>query len=340
MFTDPLNDGPHSLHQSASPVCQGASSREKLASPSASIGADINLASVDLNLLVALEALLQLRNVTHAGKRVGLSQPAMSRALARLRALFKDDLLVRTPRGLTLTIRGEQLLDRLPDALGLLRTLVSGRDVAELQSKRRVTVAMAEHQALVLLPQLLPRFLQKEPDLDLVVQGDLTQAERGLEDGSIDFMVGPRQEASSGFYGRTLYTDRMTCLLRHDHPALDNSWSRENFQELRPAVLAGTDAQVLPHLCDGIFNTIKLERIPLVISNLSLVPTMVANTDLALVLPSRAANLVAANSSLVLKELPGKIQETEVALLWHERCHRDPRHRWMRSEFAAAAGVI
>jgi DNA-binding transcriptional LysR family regulator len=337
MFIDPHIDGPRSLHLCSTPDTRTGYPSEKPGSPGHSTSAEINLASVDLNLLVALEALLQLRNVTHAGKRIGLSQPAMSRALSRLRALFQDDLLVRTPRGLTLTIRGEQLLDRLPDALGLLRTLVSGRDVGEPHVKSKITVAMPEHQAVVLLPQLLPRLLEKEPDLDLVLLADLTDAVRGLEVGSIDFMVGPPQEATSGFYTRTLYTDRTACLLREGHPALNYPLNKEAVGKLRPAVLAGGNNSDVLLAGGGVFNPHRQERPPLVVPNLSVAPSMIANTDLALMLPSRAAHAVAATSSLIVRELPGEWQETEVALLWHERCHRDPRHRWMRAQFAAAA---
>ena len=129
----------------------------------------INLASVDLNLLVALEALLQQRNVTYAGQSVGLSQPAMSRALARLRDMFNDELLVRTSTGLAPTARGEQLLAKLPPTMGSIREILASRGFRPEDTKSKIAVAMPEHQALVLLPRLLPRLRSRAPNLDIVV---------------------------------------------------------------------------------------------------------------------------------------------------------------------------
>lgn len=113
---------------------------------------DINLAGVDLNLLVALEALLERCNVTHAANAVGLSQPAMSRALSRLRGMFNDDLLVRTSSGYVRTIRGEQLHDRLPSALDAVRELIASRTSKAEIWPSAFRMAMPDHLALVLLP--------------------------------------------------------------------------------------------------------------------------------------------------------------------------------------------
>ncbi len=299
-------------------------------------GEAINLASVDLNLLVALEALLQLRNVTHAGKRVGLSQPAMSRALARLRAVFNDDLLVRTPRGLTLTIRAEQLLAKLPEALGLIREIISGRDLYAGKTRREINIVMPEHLSLVLLPVLMPRLLKMEPSLDLVVRTDLSGALQNLEDGSIDFAIGRMNHSPSGFYSRMLYSDKLACLLRRNHPALKQPWTKERFLQLRHATLSCGTEPGSQGIADVLGNQIHSNHEPLVVPGLTVARLMVAQTDLALVLPYRAARSVS-SASLVVMELPEEFLQAEVALIWHERCHRDPRHRWMRNEFAAAA---
>lgn len=303
------------------------------------VSANVNLASVDLNLLVALEALLQVRNVTHAGKRIGLSQPAMSRALSRLRALFKDDLLVKTARGLTLTLRGEQLLANLPEAMDLLRALVSGRDATQ-PYLRKISIALSEHQLVVLLPELLPRLLNRDPDLDVVLRNDLSGALRGLEEGTIDFAVGQLSNSPSGFYTRTLYTDKLACILRQGHPVLKQQWTREIFLELRHAILAGSIDLDPQAISDGICNQQLWDSAPLPVACLTAAPLMVAQTDLVLVLPYRAAMRVASSSSLTVKDLPDNFAASEIALIWHERSHRDPRHRWMRAEFAAAAAAV
>ncbi|MFC7556304.1 LysR family transcriptional regulator [Pseudoroseomonas wenyumeiae] len=119
--------------------------------------AEINLAAFDLNLLVALDALLECRNVTHAGHRVGLSQPAMSRSLARLRGMLGDDLLVRSSTGLVPTPRAERLASALPPILAQIRELLGSRSLAPEDWRSKITLAMPDHQALVLLSRLLPR---------------------------------------------------------------------------------------------------------------------------------------------------------------------------------------
>ncbi len=130
-------------------------------------------------------------------------------ALARLRGMFNDDLLVRTSAGPTLTARGEQLRARLPSALGVIREILVSRSFSPEEAKSKVTVAMPEHQALVLLPRLLPRLRSRAPNLDLVVSPLLAGSLKRLESGEIDLAVGQVDGTPSGFFRRTLYTDRV-----------------------------------------------------------------------------------------------------------------------------------
>lgn len=123
----------------------------------------VNLAGVDLNLLVALEALLKERNVTLAGARIGLSQPAMSRALGRLRVLFGDDLLVRSSSGLVLTRRAERLAVELPLAMTGLRALIGSAGNGQEIVRTKLTLAMPDHQSLVLLSRLVDRLQPRAP---------------------------------------------------------------------------------------------------------------------------------------------------------------------------------
>ncbi len=304
----------------------------------ASAGADVNLASVDLNLLVALDALLHYRNVTHAGRRVGLSQPAMSRALSRLRALFSDELLVRTPRGLTLTRRAEQLLERLPEALGLIRQLISARSLGIDDGRCELKIAMSEFQSVALLPRLLPPLVRREPSLDVILRTDLSQAMRELEEGTIDLAIGQMNDTRSGFYSRMLYSDRLVCLLRRGHPVLDRAWTTKAILELRHAAIACGDEQDMTGIRDAPMRMKSPQQDPLVIPNLTMVPVMLEQTDLALLLPRQTAQAIA-NESLVVVELPEDFQPEplSVSLIWHERCHRDQHHRHIRAEIAAAA---
>ncbi|WP_304608568.1 LysR family transcriptional regulator [Inquilinus sp. Marseille-Q2685] len=297
----------------------------------------MNLASVDLNLLVALEALLQFRNVTHAAQHVGQSQPAMSRALARLRGMFNDDLLVRTSTGLAPTPRGERLAELLPSVLGAIREIVTSRSFAPGEWRSKVTMAMPDHQSLVLLPRLLPRLRERAPHLDVVTDPLLAGALRRLEQGEIDLAVGQIGDTPPGYFRRSLYADRFACLLRRDHPALAQDWTIERFSTLRHAVIASGAEDGFGQVYDGLAKLDLPDRDPILVPNMLTAPAMIAETDLVLTVPHRVATRVAAMLPLAVVDPPLELPAYEVALIWHERRHRDPDHSWLRGEIAAAA---
>lgn len=306
-----------------------------LPAPAGGRGA-INLAAFDLNLLVALEALLQHRNVTHAGQQVGLSQPAMSRALARLRGMLNDELLVRGATGLVPTPRAERLATVLPPLLAQIRELLGSRSFAPEEWRSRITLAMADHQALLLLSRLLPRLREKAPQLDLVVESVLAGALRRLEQGEIDFAIGQIQDMPAGTYRRKLYDDRFVCLLRQDHPALSAPWTPEHFAALRHAVIAPGAEEGFGQVYDSLARLPLPDRDPVLVPNAMTAPMLVAETDLVLTLPHRVAQRLAAMLPLRVMEPPLALPPCEVFLIWHERRHRDAAHRWLRSQIAAA----
>lgn len=323
----------------ADPVGDGAATAGRAAlgkSEGAGRVGGINLASVDLNLLVALEALLQQRNVTYAGQSVGLSQPAMSRALARLRDMFNDELLVRTSTGLAPTARGEQLLAKLPPTMGSIREILTSRGFRPEDTKSKIAVAMPEHQALVLLPRLLPRLRSRAPHLDIVVNPLLAGTLRHLENGETDLALGQVDDTPPGFFRRTLYTDRFACLLRRDHPSLQQDWTAELFRTLRHAVIAPSSGSGFGQVYDPLAKLRLPDQDPLTVPNMMMAPMMVAETDLVLTVPRRVAMRAAAMLPLAVMELPIECPSYEVSMIWHERSHRDHEHGWMRSEMAAA----
>jgi DNA-binding transcriptional LysR family regulator len=299
-------------------------------------GAEINLAAFDLNLLVALDALLECRNVTHAGQRVGLSQPAMSRSLARLRGMLKDDLLVRSSTGMVPTPRAERLADALPPVMAQIRELLDSRSFAPGECRSRVTLAMSDHQALVLLPRLLPRVQERAPNLDVVADSSLAGALKRLEQGEIDFAIGQLHDTPSGTYQRKLYSDRFACLVRRDHPALSQPWTPDSFAALRHAVIAPGSEDGFGKIYDSLARLHLPDRDPVLVPNAMTAPMMIAETDLALTVPHRVATRLAEMLPLRVMEVPVELPPYEVCLIWHERRHRDPENRWMRGEIAAA----
>ncbi|OWK25363.1 transcriptional regulator [Rhizobium yanglingense] len=295
-----------------------------------------NLASVDLNLLVDLEALLQYRNITYAAQHVGRSQPAMSRALSRLRGMFNDDLLVRGSSGLVPTLMAERLVQMLPSVLDAIRQTVNC-SVAPREWRWKVTMAMPDHQALVLLPRLLPRLRERAPHLEMVTDPLLAGALRRLEQGEIDLAVGQIGAAPPGYLRRRLYADRFACLMRHDHPVLEQEWTIETFGALRHVAVASESNDRFDQIYDGLAKLGVPDCDPMVVSNVLTAAVVIAATDLVLIVPNRIAIRLAAMLPLAVVDPPIEPTPYEVALIWHERCHRDPEHCWLRREIAAAA---
>lgn len=298
----------------------------------------VNLASLDLNLLVALEVLLEHRNVTHAAQRVGLSQPAMSRALSRLRSMFKDDLLVRSSAGLVHTPRGAELHARLPAALRAIRHLMADRPGPATPWPSPLRIAMPDHQAFVLLPHLLLHLDAEDGQPDVMLE-PLPHASRRLETGEIEFALGEIGFASPGFFQRLLYSDRYACLLRRGHPALAADWTAEVFYAQRHlAVDPGTGSGA-----DRIFDPLSRllpDRDRLVMPNIMSAPMLVAESDFVLTVPRRAAIKMATMLPLTVMELPVPVEPYRMTLLWHERSHRQSAHVLLRAEIAAATARL
>ena len=301
----------------------------------------VNLAGVDLNLLVALEALLAERNVTHAADRVGLSQPAMSRALGRLRGLFDDELLVRSSAGLVPTVRSEQLAVELPEALNMLRNLLTSRETAPGSWEATVNIDLPDHQALDLLPRLLPRLRETAPGVTVVTAPLGTRTLRGLESGAVDLAVGQLTTTPFGFYRRTILTDQFVCLLRADHPALHPALrggtpEAERLAGLRHVVIAPPALEEPGLVYDAVAMLEVPDPSPVAVQNTMAAAMLVAETDMVLTIPRRTATRIARMLPLAVTAPPAPLPAYELSLVWHERLHRDSNYAWLRGELAAS----
>jgi DNA-binding transcriptional LysR family regulator len=297
----------------------------------------VNLAGIDLNLLVSLEALLAERNVTHAANRVGLSQPAMSRALARLRGLFDDELLVRSSSGLVPTARSEQLAAELPDALNMLRNLLAPREITPGLWESTVNIDLPDHQALDLLPRLLPRLRAGAPGINIVTAPLGTRTLRGLESGAVDLAVGQLRSTPFGFYRRTILTDRFVCLLRADHPTLKGGApTAERLAGLRHIVIAPAALEETGLVYDAAAMLKVPDPNPIAVQNTMAAAMLAAETEMVLTIPRRTASRIARMLPLAIIDPPAPLPVYELSLVWHERLHRDPHYVWLRGELAAA----
>jgi DNA-binding transcriptional LysR family regulator len=298
-----------------------------------------HLAAVDLNLLPLLDALLTERHVTRAADAVGLSQPAASRALARLRLLFDDPLLVRSGRAWVLTARAETLRDPVRRALGLVHGAIAAPSRFDPSVARRtVRIASDDYSELVLLPGLLDRLSRTAPGIDVWVHPLHTTSAQPLLDGDADFVIMPLREGdrpAPGVRAEPLYSDRFVCVVKRGH-RLARKPTLDRFLAARHAFIAPRARRGGP-VDDALAARGKERRIALTVPHFLVMPFLVASSDLVLTLGERIARLYAKFLPLALFEPPLALPEFTIGLVWHEKDANDPALAWLREQIAAVA---
>jgi len=289
----------------------------------------VDLSGVDLNLLTLLEALFETRNVTRAGDRLDLSQPAASRALQRLRNAIGDPLFVRTPRGLIPTPRAEHLREPLARALAAVRDVIAPRAFDPKTATGAVRLAVPDVDAATLVPRLLAAFATAAPGLDIELSARSRDTLGLLAADHVDLALGVFDAAPAGFRRQRLYTDTMVCIVRRGHPVLKRGLTLERFAAMKHALITitGVGGGVVD---DALAAKGLARRIALRIPSFLAAPLVVARSDLVVTMPRHAATEFAALAPLALVEPPLKLAAFDVSQLWHERHHADPRHAWLR----------
>lgn len=296
-----------------------------------------HLYGLDLNLLLHLDALLAEQNVTRAAQRVGLTQSAMSRSLAKLREDLGDPLLVRSGRGMLRTPRAEALAPALSRSLRELEGLVLDRPTFDPRSATmRFTLCTADLMEALLLPDLIAHVSRHAPGIDLAVVRPDDQFERGLEDGSIDLVVGVRRDRVAAIVWRKLFHEDFVCLLRRGHPAARGELTLERFLALHHVLVTTGVAGVSP-VDDALARLGKTRRVALRVASFLVAPQVVAGSDLVVTHPARLARRAAASLPLVLRPSPLRLLGFDVQLGWHERRRRDAAHVWLRDAVVAVA---
>jgi DNA-binding transcriptional LysR family regulator len=293
---------------------------------------DVHFAELDLNLLRVLDALLETRSVTLAAHRLHLSPSATSHALGRLRESFGDALLVRSAGGLVPTLRAEALAGPVRAALGeLQRAVAMPLPFDPSTAARSFAVGSADYSDLVLLPAMLAHLAEHAKGIDLVARNAGPDPIEPLLRGEFDVVIGPDVAANDrpGVRARTLFADRFVCLVRRDHPAIATRWTAQRFAGLRHAFIAprGRPGGVV----DTALAALGLSRrVVLMVQHFLAAPFVVAKTDLVLTVPERVAFAFADMLPLAIVPPPMELPGFTMQLLWHDRTHDDPAHRWLR----------
>jgi DNA-binding transcriptional LysR family regulator len=296
------------------------------------------LSAVDLNLLVALDALLREGNVTAAGRRVGLSQPAMSHALSRLRDVLGDPLLVRQGRVMRLTSLAERLAPRVQRLIGELDATLLGHQAFEPESASRTfRIATNDYCGALLMPALLARVRRAAPGVVLELHAHQGRAPAPeLARGELDLAVGTFLESEPGVHRELLFSETFAGLIRRGHPRARRRLTLQDYAELEHVLITAPDYG--PGVVDFALAARGLRRRVVARTPHFLVaPALVAGSDAIVTLPSRLARLSARAAGLRSFDPPLALPPFDVHLLWHDAAGDDAASRWLREQVLAVA---
>ncbi|HLJ89270.1 MAG TPA: LysR family transcriptional regulator [Candidatus Angelobacter sp.] len=300
----------------------------------------MNLASLDLNLLVALEALVEEENVGRAARRIGLSQPAMSHALNRLRGMIGDPIMVRVGGRMQLTVRGESLRYPVRDALERVRDLLIGDSFLPATSERTFRVMIADNASDLLLPALLSRLQREAPNVHLEVL-PLRRVGHDAADlaHDVDIAVACVPDAFPGFYRQRLFTDRDACAVRRGHPIARRLADTERFLKAKHV------AVTVPGLREDPIDTwLRQEghkrNIALTVPHYIQALLVAARSDLIAVIPERLIHAYAANLKMRAIPVPMDVGSFDEYVLHPARAHADPGCIWLRGLFKDIGKLI
>jgi DNA-binding transcriptional LysR family regulator len=293
----------------------------------------MNWGAYDLNLLIVFDAVMQDRSVTRAGDRIGLSQPAMSHALSRLRHMLKDQLFVRAPEGMLPTPRAEMLAEPLRIALSEMQRALDPPTVFDpASSDRRFTLSLNNYAAVVVAPTLVASAAAPALRLDLRPSGTLDVVEQ-LDRGELDLAIDSQDSPGERFAAEVLLEDSFVMVMRRGHPASRRRLTPRAFAALAHLEISSSreDTSFIDRwLADsGLKRTIAL-RAPYLAT-----ASILTQSDLVATLSRRIAQEFVRKNALLIRQPPYESPKVPTIMLWHRRLDGHPAHRWLRKVLAS-----
>lgn len=291
----------------------------------------MELHELDLNLLVVFNQLIVDRRVSKAAESLGVSQPAVSNSLAKLRRLFGDELFLRTAHGMEPTPFAEQLAESVGYALAMIHSGVNQRTNFEPATARRAfTIGMTDVGEIYFLPALIERLRREAPGVTLsTVRNTTVNLRDEMESGKVDLAIGLLPQLKAGFFQRRLFMQSYVCLMRRGHRLDKRSISLADFAAAEHLVVvsAGTGHGKVDELLlrSGVERTVRL-TVPHFIS----VGHILQGSDLIATVPERLADRLLEPFGLTKVPHPGKLPDIAIHLFWHAKYHRSPASVWLR----------
>lgn len=294
--------------------------------------ARIELANFNLNLLLALDGLLATRSVTEAARRVRVTPSAMSHALAELRDLLGDPLLVRSGRGMSLTPRAEGLVGPVHRLLVDTERLLDGGPAFDpSRAERCFVIAAPDFLATMLLPPLLQAAAREAPGVSIEI---VPSSRRGnawlLESGDLDLALGAIVEDAPGIRRIDLCTEGFLCAARKDHPRLDGELDLDAYVETPHLLITLGDDRGPTWIDQALEKLGRRRRVAARVRYFMAAPLVVASSDLIMTGPSMLIRYFAELVPLQVLKPPIELPTYPEEAYWHERFDEDPAHAWLR----------
>jgi DNA-binding transcriptional LysR family regulator len=297
----------------------------------------INIRKLDLNLLRVFETLMRERNVTRAASRLGLTQPAVSSALKRLRKEIGDELLVRTGRGMAPTRRAEQLFRSVSQSLDSIQnTLLSEASFVPQRSERTFTVMLSDVGEIIYLPRLIRQLQESAPGVRLVVRRlSRSRVHDELASGIVDLAIGWIEHAPH-LQRRELFDEDSVCIVRPDHPRVGRKLTIGQLVSEQHLVVGRSDtASIFPgsgkqQVRSAAAVAMRRRKIAMLVPHFLAVPGIISNSDLLCVVPRQLAEVYVAAGMVRAVALPSPSTSFTVSQFWHRRVDTDPGNQWLR----------
>lgn len=295
----------------------------------------MNLASIDLNLLVALDAILDERHVTRAGARLGLTQPTMSYTLGRLRRLFDDELLIRIGRGYELTPLATDLREPVRDILKQIEQTIEYRPSFDPASDEHVfSITASDYATFVVFQPALRRMQHEAPAIRLEVHPLWTEWIPAIEAGDVDLAIGP-SVLGPDLPSEELFTDKWVAVAWSGNKELDETLSMEQYLSF-PHLAYGSSFQGFEGMGMGILDRAILAthpeaRVGMLMQSFFMLPFMLPGTRYIAIVHERMALQVVRQGDFKILQLEFPTDRLTEAMYWHPRLTSDPAHRWLRN---------
>jgi DNA-binding transcriptional LysR family regulator len=301
----------------------------------------IYLMRYDLNLLPIFVALMEERSVTRAAERVGMTQPALSNALARLRAMLQDQLFVRERYGIQPTPIALELAPMIAEALARLDDAVLGQqDFDPAKAERVLTIAPNGYVEFVLVPAIVAKLQEAAPGIKLrLTPYGNDVVETGVISGTTALVLGRIVDPPDNLVVQHLMDEGLACVVRADHPDIDDAITREQFERLK-------HVNVVPpgRMRAGLFQALAQKQVKrdvaISVTNFFAVAEMVAVTDHIATLPKLICRRLAHDPRVKVLRAPVDLGTFPVEMAWHMRYRHDPAHRWLRSLIGDVAAKL